>query len=87
MPKDRLGALRAVSCQLFHRFFLSYKNLAHQTKETLKRLEALPAMRYQVLFISVFLSPCPEKTFNWFSTDQKVKTVLAIGFGPDVYLH
>ena len=37
-------------------------------------------MRYQVLFISVFLSPGPEKTFNWFSTDQKVKTVFSNRF-------
>ena len=78
MPKDRLGALRAVSCQLFHCFFrLSYKNLANQTK---KRLEALPAMRCQVLSIPVFLSHCPEKTSNWFSIDQRVKTVFSNRF-------
>ena len=37
-------------------------------------------MRCQVLPILVFFSHCPEKTSNWFSTDQKVKTVFSNRF-------
>ena len=46
----------------------------------MKHLEALPAMRCRVLSICVFLSPCPEKTSNWFSTVPKVKTVFSNRF-------
>ena len=61
MPKDRLGALRAVSCQLFQCFFfVCHKNLGLSDK---KRIETLrEGFNEKKTF---FFRHCPNRGGGW----------------------